>query len=119
LDQKLRQARQDIQDALDLGFKRISARLLLASKDGEPEQWRLLGICVGRLKTEMEAYFDGIADAALLEQIAGVLLFEPMVEAQIKIAYLFAKEHTHARFSEERLAEQMRLLEDSILFQPR
>lgn len=119
MDQKLRQARQDIQDALDLGFKRISARLLLASKDGEPEQWRLLGICVGRLKTEMEAYFDGIADAALLEQIAGVLLFEPMVEAQIKIAYLFAKEHTHARFSEERLAEQMRLLENSILFQPR
>jgi len=75
-------------------------RLLLAAKDGRPEDWRLLGRSVGRVERDLQWLFNKIEDLEQLQQVADLYLNEKILEAQVKSTYLFAKTHSLGSFQD-------------------
>ncbi len=112
---ELQNLKQDVFDALEVGFQLLSSRLLLASRDGSAHDWRLLGRSVGWVKRELERYLDTIDDPDLLRQVSAILSFEPLLEAQVKAHYLFARQHQGPEPNQERLQRQAEFLQNSSL----
>lgn len=86
---------------------KIAARLLLAAKDGRPEDWRLLGRSVGRVERDLLWLFNRIQDLEQLHQVADLYLNEKILETQVKSTYLFAKTHSLGRFHDEEMEGKM------------
>ena len=112
-EQDLSRQREEVLNALELGFQRVASRLLLATREGCPSDWRLLGRCVARVKRDLERYLDSIEEPEQLKQIVGILSFGPLLEAQIKASYLFARQHGYRLPGQGELEAQVRLLHQS------
>jgi hypothetical protein len=97
---------------MDLGLHKVSVRLLLAAKDGRPEDWRLLGRSVGRVERDLQWLFSQIQDVEQLRQVADLYLDQKILEAQVKSTYLFAKTHSLGRFQDAVMEKKVaRMLE--------
>ena len=103
----LEETRRERLETLRLGMDRIAARLLLAARDGRPEDWRLLGRSAGRVERELTWYFNRIQDLEQLRLVTERCLDERVLEAQVKSAYLYAKAHGLGRFHEELLESKV------------
>jgi len=111
--QDLEIIKRDVFSALDVGFQQVASRLLLGTRGAGPRDWRLLGRCLGRVKRDLERYLDSIDDPELLELIAGTLIFEPLLETQVKASYLFAQKHGYRQPAQDELDAQIELLQGS------
>ncbi len=109
----LQNLKRDVFDALEVGFQLLSSRLLLATREASSRDWRQLGRSVGRVKRELERYLDTIQEPELLRQVSAILSFEPLLEAQVKAHYLFARRFPGPEPDQDRLQRQAELLQNS------
>lgn len=100
---EMEQARQEKLALLALGMERVAARLLWATRGGKPEDWLLLGRAVGRVEKDLRLILAAAPDGEELELLASLYLHEPVLEAQVRCAYLFARAHSLGRPGERQM----------------
>ena len=103
--------REELLGALRLALHKISAKLILASKDAKYSDWHLMGRSVGRVERDLRDIFSQTNDPERLRRMAATLLAPNALEAQVKSTYLFAKAHSLDRPSDEKIEKQLELLQ--------
>ena len=84
--------------------------MLLAADEAEPESWRLIGRSVARTRHMVEEALERVGDRDLRECLAQFYLQEPVLEALVKVTYLFARVHGLGRREDPRMSRQVALL---------